>query len=126
MRNFVILVKLGCGDSTAQNGSYFEVTSSQFSAISSGMCSAKVCKLNDDICQIRLDFETFVISGPSTITTSLTKHIFGVPAGATATNERAVSLATNCLTDTFTVSKTNNVPVLCGDLADDHRKYFTL
>ena len=87
----------------------------------SGMCGAQVCKLNDDICQIRLDFETFVISGPSTITTSIGDNMFGVTSGSTASGT-AVSLAGNCLTDTFTVSNTNGVPVLCGDLADDHRK----
>ena len=91
----------------------------------SGMCGAKVCKLNDDICQIRLDFETFVISGPSTVTRSMMSAIFGVASGSTSTTadtSRDVSYATNCLTDTFTISHTDNVPVLCGDLADDHRK----
>ena len=87
----------------------------------SGMCGAQVCKLNDDICQIRLDFETFVISGPSTVTTSIGDNMFGVSSGSTASGTE-VSLAGNCLTDTFTVSNTNGVPVLCGDLADDHRK----
>ena len=87
----------------------------------SGMCGAQVCKLNDDICQIRLDFETFVISGPSTVTTSIGDNLFGVSSGSTASGT-AVSLAGNCLTDTFTVSNTHGVPVLCGDLADDHRK----
>ena len=90
----------------------------------SGMCGAKVCKLNNDICQIRLDFETFVISGPSTVTSSISTHLFGVVAGSTASGSD-VSQAGNCLTDTFSISKTNNVPVLCGDLADDHRKEFS-
>ena len=91
----------------------------------SGMCGAKVCKLNNDICQIRLDFDTFVISGPSTVTRSMMSAIFGVASGSTSTTAdtaRDLSYATNCLTDTFTISNAEHVPVLCGDLADDHRK----
>ena len=95
------------------------------------MCGAKVCKLNSDICQIRLDFEKFVISGPSTVTRSMMSTLFGVPSGSNADTtttpnvadtSRDVSYATNCLTDTFTISNAEHVPVLCGDLADDHRK----
>ena len=31
-----------------------------------GACRAKICKCNDNICQLRLDFETFVLNGPNT------------------------------------------------------------
>ena len=45
--------------------------------MNSGACTAQICKCSSDICQIRLDFNTFVISGPSTTTTSVAETIFG-------------------------------------------------
>ena len=58
-----------------------------------------------DICQVRLDFDTFSITQPST-------------AGA-------------CTTDTVTITtKTGltkpNIPVLCGTLTGSHSKYISI
>ena len=45
---------MGCGDSIAENGTYFESSSSVV-----GQCNLRVCPCNDNICQLRLDFVSF-------------------------------------------------------------------
>merc|ERR1719464_1295111 len=54
-----------CGSSTSENITYWTQPSS---GITSGIqtdCKLSVCPVNDDICSIRLDFTTFVITGPN-------------------------------------------------------------
>ena len=92
------LVTLGCGAETNENLTYFE----QLTTISSGPCGVKVCKQNAEICQIRLDFDTFVITGPYTTTTTVISTLNGVISKASGSKE--VSLVSNCLTDVFSVS----------------------
>ncbi len=58
-------VTLTCGDSSNQNCSYFEVSNP-----APGQCRAQICKLNPGICSIRLDFTSFTITGPTTLTTT--------------------------------------------------------
>jgi len=51
--------------------------------------------------QIRLDFQTFVIAGPSTLTASSAYQV----GGSIATDAgKKVSFATSCLTDTFSLT----------------------
>ena len=72
--------------------------------------------------QLRLDFLNFVITGPSTRTSSVTKLLNGESSGAAAAVPTA-SDATQCLTDQFTVTTSSSViPVLCGTLTGDHSK----
>ena len=58
-----LLVNYGCNSNSAvtANGTYFSsyLVSSGFS----GQCQLKYCT-DSDVCQIRLDFENFVINGP--------------------------------------------------------------
>jgi hypothetical protein len=66
--------------------------------------------MQDDICQVRLDFDNFVIAGPGNTAT----------AGSLASD----TVDTNCQ-DTFTTTLTNtgagnNVPVLCGVMTGEH------
>ena len=42
------------------------VNKDNFTVSEVGACRAKICKCNDNICQLRLDFETFVLNGPNT------------------------------------------------------------
>jgi len=72
-----------------------------------------ICPCSNNICQLRLDFENFVITGPSTLTESVAKiapgGLINIAAG------KKVSLATQCLTDTFDVTTdSHNVPTICG------------
>ncbi len=73
------------------------------------------------IFQLRLDFQSFSISGPSTNTASVTKRLLNsgvvAPAGAVK-----VSQFTQCLTDTFSVSNSDgpNPPTICGINTGEH------
>merc|ERR1712141_497986 len=53
-----------CGSSTSENTTYW----TNPTTVSSGSCDLTICPVGDDICSIRLDFTTFVITGPSTRT----------------------------------------------------------
>ena len=108
-----LTVTLGCGESSVENNTYFEVTSP-----TAGQCSAKVCPCNENICQIRLDLETFVITGPATVTLSSTFLINGAAAGSGLASNKVGQ----CLTDSFSVSNSQNTPTLCGSLTGEHCK----
>jgi len=101
----------GCGSTSSENCTYFEVNGAN-----SGACRAKICKCSSDICQIRLDFTNFQISGPSTLTLSIGKIV----GGQVGTTGKKVAQKTTCATDSFSVSNAPNVPVVCGTLTGDH------
>merc|ERR1712223_1073370 len=50
-----------CGSSSSENTTYW----TNPTTVSSGPCDLTVCPIDDDICSIRLDLTTFVITGPS-------------------------------------------------------------
>lgn len=59
---------------------------------------------------LRLDFNSMVITGPSTSTTTTVEVLGGeVSAAGVAGNE-----ATQCLTDSFSATNQNTMPVICG------------
>lgn len=72
--------------------------------------------------QLRLDFNTFVITGPDTRTDSLTVIASGTPTAVLA--GQPVSTATRCLTDTFSVTSPGGYtpPVICGTNTGQHSK----
>ena len=107
-----------------------------------GNCGLSVCKCQSDICQVRksqkfeknfsrvfqngfvfqlrLDFNTFMIAGPTTSTVTDTNVLHGVPtAGGTA----AVRFG-NCDTDQFTVTNPGGTGsrVICGTNTGEHSK----
>jgi len=84
-----------CGTTVAENNTYFESGGSE-----SGGCSVKICPCSDNICQLRLDFDTFTITGPSILTLTSVAVIGGNVVGETATH----SGGTQCATDLFSVS----------------------
>ena len=69
-----------------------------------------------------MDFDTFVITGPSTNSITIIKQTNGVVDQGNAAG-KLVSSATQCLTDTFRVSEASSVPILCGTLTGEHSKY---
>ena len=73
--------------------------------------------------QIRLDFTTFVITGPSTSTVSthyvVNGHIFPT-VGTNAASTRKMSKQGSCLTDIFVISDQQSVPEVCGTLTGEH------
>ena len=69
---------------------------------------------------MRLDFNTFVITGPATVTTTIGKHVHGVvneDAGQKEVMERS-----QCITDIFTISNQVSVPQICGVNSGYHGK----
>lgn len=73
----------------------------------SSPCTFNVCRSSSDICQIRLNFDTFQISGPVTTVTS---------GPSAVPNSR-----TQCLSAQFTASQDGpQPPVLCGTNSGYH------
>merc|ERR1719483_1177105 len=97
------------GGRIAENCTYF--TSSALSTGSS--CSLTVCKCSSNVCQLRLDFETFVLNNPVTATT-----ITVGPAAASGTANRVG----NCDTDSFSVTTPGGKapPLICGTNTGQH------
>merc|ERR1711936_1233074 len=58
---------LNCGGQSSENCTYFDSSNT----VVNGACEVNICKCSTNICQIRLDFSNFVISGPSTRTISV-------------------------------------------------------
>ncbi len=75
---------------------------------------------------MRLDFETFVITGPTTVTNTVTrrrKH--GGPVTVDAnTSGVAVAELGQCRTDTFSVGNPDGPqpPVICGTNSGEHSR----
>ena len=114
----IISVTIGCGGSSSENCTYFE-----YSGSNSGPCNARICKLSNAICQIRLDLNTFIITGPSTaVTTNAVMVELGGMIRA-ANGGKIITQRTNCATDTFSIGNAPSVPVTCGTLTGDHSKY---
>jgi len=96
-----------CGDgSIAENCTYF--TSASRTAGSS--CTLTICKQSSDVCQLRLDFETFTLSNP---VDDATRTI----GEALADDTQGYSRAGACDTDFFSVSTPNahSPPLICGE-----------
>jgi len=83
--------------------------------------------IDDSICSIRLDLTTFVITGPSTVTTIQIRRKFGSPVmdltdGANQDNMGS-SFTGSCLLDTFyatSASPSSSPPVICGTATGEH------
>jgi len=68
--------------------------------------------------QLRLDFNTFAITGPNTFTTTA---VLGANGAATVAAGKSFSYATQCLTDTFSVTGySSSPPVICGTNTGTH------
>jgi len=110
-----------CGSSTSENLTSWK----QPTTVSSGSCSLDVSPVSDDICMLRLDFTTFVISGPNTHTAHSGRRRLGGPDEVHPDNYvlGGVNWSTGCLTDAFYVtgaSPSSNPPVICGTVSGDH------
>jgi len=106
---------IGCGGSTSENCTYFE-----YSGSNSGACNARVCKLSSAICQIRLDLDTFIITGPSTATVTSTLMVELAGMVRAGNGGKKVTQRTNCATDTFSIGNAPSMPVVCGTLTGEH------
>ena len=72
---------------------------------------------------MRLDFSTFVITGPSTITSPTTTYSI-LNGQIAAAGGNGATHATRCLTDAFSVSPAADYnPTICGTNTGEHSKY---
>ena len=69
-----------------------------------------------------MDFNEFVLTGPSTSTQSIALQT----GGSVETAGAKFSLAGTCKTDTFSVGGAPSVPVVCGTLTGEHSMYHHL
>jgi len=90
----------------SENCTYF--TSSALSK--GGSCGLTVCKSDSDVCQLRLDFETFVLNNPVTAT------------AVTITTTDNANRVGSCDTDSFgvTVPGGKSPPLICGTNTGQH------
>ena len=72
-------------------------------------CTFTVCKEDSDICQIRLDFETFSMAQPNTI------YDASAPSGQGTGESR-----TQCQLAQFRPDSTGPAPVICGENSGTH------
>ncbi|XP_065218295.1 uncharacterized protein LOC135844112 [Planococcus citri] len=84
-----------CGQTVSQNGTYFINKGFPAGYNGTGSCQLTINKMHPDICQYRLDFDQFSITGPEP-----ENHI--------------------CNYDHFIVSGTNPVPGICGFNTGNH------
>jgi hypothetical protein len=115
-----------CGSSTSENITYWATPSAGVTAGSQYTCGLTVCSVSDDICTLRIDFTTFVITGPNTLSTHTVRRRFGHPSADLIdidASSSGSSLTTNCLYDTFTAqgaSPSSSPPEVCGTLSKTH------
>ena len=57
----LVLVQKGCGDTSSENCTYFQSSGTEV-----GQCRLKVCPCSDNICQLRLDFQTLELGQTKT------------------------------------------------------------
>ena len=70
--------------------------------------------------QIRLDFVSFIITGPQTATASVGKNSGVLFQGA---QKNTFNFTGKCITDAFTVGGGVGVPPLCGTLTGTYTLY---
>merc|ERR1711884_777660 len=96
----------GPGSSVSENCTYFTSTARTAGA----SCSLTVCKSNSDVCQLRLDFESFTLSEAFTSTANtIGTYPIPLPIGV-------------CTTDFFAISVPGGKapPIICGENTGYH------
>jgi len=78
-----------CGESTSQNCTYFQNTGYPSTYDNVGSCQLTINKCSTNVCQLRLDFDNFVVQQPES-----TDHV--------------------CQSDQFVVSGGPPIPAICG------------
>eukprot|EP00095_Tigriopus_kingsejongensis_P006845 maker-scaffold82_size396747-snap-gene-2.39 protein:Tk06845 transcript:maker-scaffold82_size396747-snap-gene-2.39-mRNA-1 annotation:"hypothetical protein TcasGA2_TC015389" len=98
---------LGCDSVSKENSTYFVSPGKTIE----GTCRSKVCKNNDNICQIRLDLLSFSTAGP---------EITDVVGGQFLGEE--ITLSGVCIKDTFAVINPGGspTPTICGENGGEH------
>ena len=97
---------IACGGSSSANNSY-AIISSYSTSTDSDPCTYTFCPTNTDVCKLRIDFDTMVLTAPATVTSAVA----------------AVSLTVgDCIYDSLTVSNPGGAvpPTICGYNTGQH------
>eukprot|EP00095_Tigriopus_kingsejongensis_P004815 maker-scaffold1608_size33912-snap-gene-0.9 protein:Tk04815 transcript:maker-scaffold1608_size33912-snap-gene-0.9-mRNA-1 annotation:"hypothetical protein KGM_18655" len=118
-----VLVTISCGQTSLENCTIFNDNT----APDMGVCTGTICPISPNICQLRLDFMAFQISGPVTDSIQVTDILNGFsisPITGSPPVPRGIpnSAVGQCLTDIFQVTSgsANNPPGICGMNSDEH------
>jgi len=98
---------IACGGSSSANNSY-AVISSYSTSTDSDPCSYTFCPTNTDVCKLRIDFDTLVLTDPGEISST-----------SAATDTFTIG---DCIYDTLTVSNPGGAvpPTICGYNTGQH------
>jgi len=98
---------ISCGGTSSANNSY-AIISSYSTSSDADPCTYTFCKTNTDVCKLRIDFDTMVLSAPRTMT-STQVYTDGAFVG-------------DCGTDTLTISNPGGPipPTICGYNTGQH------
>jgi len=102
---------ISCGSTSSANNTYAIVSSFSTSS-DSDPCTYTFCKSNSDVCKLRIDFDTMVLTAPVTYAanpTAASTYLHGAYIG-------------DCTTDTLTVSNPGGAvpPTICGYNTGQH------
>ena len=115
------LFQIGCDSRSSENCTYFSSSlDSPLDPVATGVCSAAVCPCAPDVCQLRLDFLTFSLPGPSAATAA-----FGTAVNGDLTLDVAgpmVTTAKACQDAAFFASNPGGAapPIICGQNTGEH------
>merc|ERR1712227_486798 len=87
---------ISCGGSSSANNSY-AIISSYSTSNDADPCTYTFCKANSDVCKLRIDFDTMVLTAPETLSSTIVTTD-GVKLGS-------------CMTDSLMVSKCGFQPL---------------
>ena len=98
---------ISCGGSSSANNSY-AIISSYSTSTDDDPCTYTFCKTNSDVCKLRIDFDTMVLTGPDGLSSTVA-YTDGPRVGA-------------CGTDTLTISNPGGdvPPTICGYNTGQH------
>jgi len=108
------IFEINCGGSSSEN-----LTTFMSNDVQPGACQAKICKIDSDVVQLRLDFTTFVISDPSNSVATAFSILNGNPSIAPILAQTTAGI---CDTDSFAVTSPGGAgtPTICGVNTDEH------
>ena len=102
---------IACGGSSSANNSY-AVMSSYSTSTDSDPCTYTFCPTSFDVCKLRIDFDTMVLTAPSEVTTPI----------ASANVLTDSSTVGDCTVDTLTITNPGGPvpPTICGYNTGQH------
>ena len=102
---------ISCGGSSSANNSY-AIISSYSTSSDADPCTYTFCKVNSDVCKLRIDFDTMVLTAPVT-------YAVASPASNTYLHGAYIG---DCNTDSLTVSNPGGAvpPTICGYNTGQH------